>query len=297
MSNLSVVIPVSLGAALSFAVSTNLKHSSAADLHPTTHLSIRTVGLFVRDMVSHPLWLLGILADGLGLGLQVLALHLGALAVVQPLMVTGLLFSLLLRHTHLRTLNRSEIGWGIALVVSLIGFLLVAGTASAPPAADAADRVPAVVAALVGAGVAVSSVLLARRLKPAVTAAAVLGVAVGVLYAADAALIKASTDKAVQGPVELVTSWQPYAVVAVGAAGLLLCQLAYQAGPLTASQPTIAAVDPLASVVIGVLIFDEQLRRGPWTGAALAGLVILLAWSVLALGRDRAVQESRVGQH
>jgi drug/metabolite transporter (DMT)-like permease len=147
---------------------------------------------------------------------------------------------------------------------------------------------PAVVAALVGAAVAVMSVGVARRLRPAVTSAALLGVAVGLLYAADAALLKAVTDQAVLGLTHLISCWQLYAVIMVGALGLMLTQLAYQAGPLTASLPAISAVDPLASVVIGVLIFDEHLRRGPLTGASLVALVAILAVSIVQLGRRQA---------
>jgi len=71
-------------------------------------------------MVSHRLWLAGILADTGGLGLQVYALHLGALAVVQPLLVIGLLFALALNHVtsggHVRYPNsvwqwRFRRGW------------------------------------------------------------------------------------------------------------------------------------------------------------------------------------------
>jgi drug/metabolite transporter (DMT)-like permease len=283
-----LVVSISVGSAFAFAVSTNLKHSSAAQLPALPQLSVRRLGRFVHTMATHPLWVLGILADVLGLGLQVVALHLGALAVVQPLLISGLLFSLLLRHLRLRNLRPSDFGWATLLALSLGGFLLIAGTASGAQPTDAADRLPALIAALVGLGVGGSSIAAARRLKPAVTAAALLGAAVGLLYAADAALLKVVTDKAVLGVTNLLSSWQLYAVIVVGALGLVLCQMAYQAGPLTASQPTIAVVDPLASVVIGVLIFDEHLRRGPWTGAGLVVLVLVLAMSIVGLARQES---------
>jgi len=66
----------------------------------------------------------------------------------------------------------------------------------------------------------------------------------------------------------LVTSWPFYALIGVGALGLLVNQLAYQAGPLSSSLPAIMTVGPVVSLVIGVVVFDEQFRTGP---AALLG--------------------------
>jgi hypothetical protein len=54
-----------------------------------------------------------------------------------------------------------------------------------------------------------------------------------------------------------------YAVILVGIAGVLLNQLAFQAGPITASLPAIATIDPLLSIVIGVVVYDEHCGAGP----------------------------------
>ena len=72
-----------------------------------------------------------------------------------------------------------------------------------------------------------------------------------------------------------LTSWQLYTVVVVGAIGLFLSQLAFQAGPLTASLPAMATVDPLLSIVVGVLVYDEHIHRGPWSGPGLVLMVLL----------------------
>jgi hypothetical protein len=289
LSHTVSVVALSIGAGLAFAISTNLKHASAADLPPLPKLSVRGLRRFLTGMALHRLWLLGILADVAALALQILALHLGALAVVQPLLVTGLLFSILIRHVRLPDPRRTDLAWSAVLVLSLMGFLALVGSGSASASRDAADRLPAVVAASIGAAVVIGSVWAARRMGPAGTSAALIGAAVGLIYAADAALLKGLTDQAVRGVGYLLGSWQLYAVIVVGATGVFLSQLAYQAGPLTASQPTIAAVDPLASVVIGVLIFDEHLSRGPWTGAVLPALIVLLVLSILKLGRRQAL--------
>lgn len=279
-----LVVVLSLGSALAFAVSTNLKHSSAAQVPDVHLLRAGAVARFVTATLSHRLWLAGIVTDAIGLSLQVLALHLGALAVVQPLLISGLLFSLLLRRRQGRPVSGAEIRWALVLTGCLIGFLALAGT---DPGAggDGPDRLPAVVAALAGMGLALTCLVLAHRRRPAADAAALIGVAVGIVYAATAALLKGLTDRAVLGPVAALTSWQLYTVIVVGAIGLFLSQLAFQAGPLTASLPAIATVDPLLSIAVGVLVYDEHIHRGPWSGLGLVVLLALLGAAVIQLGK------------
>ncbi len=185
-----------------------------------------------RDDTGPPLVVGGIVADVVGLSLQLVALHLGALAVVQPLLVSGLLFALILRQRTRRYTRHREIGWALLLTLCLAGFLLLAGTAHQPVSNEPADRVPAAAAAVIGVVLAIGCVLLGRRQSPGGRSAALLGVAVGTIYAATAALLKALTGIALHGPVALFTSWQLYAVVVAGAGGLLLNQLAFQAGPV-----------------------------------------------------------------
>jgi hypothetical protein len=60
---------------------------------------------------------------------------------------------------------------------------------------------------------------------------------------------------------------------------VVLTQLAYQFGPLVASLPAITIVNPLLSIVIGVVVYDEDIRQGPGPIAAMTGL---LDWVVAA---------------
>ncbi|HJQ00805.1 MAG TPA: DMT family transporter [Jatrophihabitans sp.] len=295
-----LVVGLSLGSALAFAASTNLKHSSAAELPDVHRFRAGAVARFAAATLSHRLWLAGIVTDGIGLVLQVFALHLGALVVVQPLLISGLLFALLLRRRRGRRVTAHEVRWALVLTGCLIAFLFLVGTNPNNGGAGP-DRLPAVVAACVGVLIALLCLLLAHRRRPAADAAALMGVAVGVVYAASAALLKGLTDQAVHGLMAALTCWQLYTVIVVGAIGLFLSQLAFQAGPLTASLPAIATVDPLLSIVVGVLIYDEHIHRGPWSGAGLLGLMLLLGVSVVELGkvdtleREAALSEAMTG--
>ncbi len=84
-------------------------------------------------------------------------------------------------------------------------------------------------------------------------------------------------------------------MLVVGAGGQLLTQLAFQAGPITASLPAISTVDPLLSVLIGVLVYHERLHRGPLGGVLLLALLLLLVISVIQLGRIETAERHAAG--
>ncbi|MDT4931267.1 MAG: hypothetical protein QOF92_4134 [Pseudonocardiales bacterium] len=287
MHNQGLVVALSLLAALAFASSSVLKHASAGHAPDAQNLHPGRLARFIVATLAHPLWLFAIACDVAGLALQIIALHLGALAIVQPLLISGLLFALILRrlqsHHHVA---RRQLGWALVLAGALGAFLALAAPAVPATNGEGADRLPAVTAAITGAALALVCIGLGRRQRSRGRAAALLGIAVGVIYAATAALLKAQTDiVAAHGLLHLLVSWQLYVVVVVGAAGLLLNQLAFQAGPIAAGLAATAAIDPLLSIVIGVLIYDERLSRGPGGGVVLVGLVLTLGLAVVQLAR------------
>lgn len=284
-----LVVLLSVAAALAFAVSSSLKHVSAGEVPDAQSLHLHKLSGFVVATLSHRLWLLGIAFDVVGLGLQIVALHQGALAVVQPLLVTSLLFALFLRQRFERYhISRRQVGWSVGLTAALAGLLLLATSGTHIAQHETADRLPALVAGIVGVVLAASCVEVGRRQRSEGRAAALMGMAVGAIYAATAALLKAITDIAVRSPLHLFLSWQTYVVVVLGAAGLLLNQVAFQAGPITASLPATASVDPLLSIVIGVLVYDERINRGAGGGLALIALIVLLGIAVIQLTRSPA---------
>jgi drug/metabolite transporter (DMT)-like permease len=269
---------VALAAAATFAVAIPLEHRAADRAPGTARPGPRQVAAFVRAVIRDPAWLAGMGLNTVGLALHAWALHLGGLSVVQPLLVANLLFALPVNHWLRREpVTLVELGWAALLVLGLVGFLLLA-TAGVPSGAQMADRGPAVAAGIVAALVAAVLVVAARRAGRS-TAATLLGVATGVLFAVTASLIKACTGLLVHGPVALAASWQLYALVVAGAAGLLLNQLAFQAGPLSASLPAITVVDPLAAILLGVVVFDEALRHSL---PAIFGEVMSLAMLAVA---------------
>ncbi len=82
----------------------------------------------------------------------------------------------------------------------------------------------------------------------------------------------------------VLTHWPIYALLLVGPSGLLVNQVAFQAGPLSASPPASTAVDPLASVVLGLLLFGK-LHGRPLAATLEALVLIVLAVALLRLAR------------
>ena len=145
---------------------------------------------FVRYLVSSPLWLLGWVALAGAFVFQAIARHNGAISVVQPLLVTELVFALVLRWLWLHQSIRPVTWWAAALTwISLTLFIAVAepsGGAESPRAGH--GRRPcrrgrhATLLALVG-----------RSGSPG-RRAALLGASASMLWALVATLIKATTD-------------------------------------------------------------------------------------------------------
>ncbi|HVA74567.1 MAG TPA: DMT family transporter [Acidimicrobiales bacterium] len=291
-----VVVALGLGAAFAFALSSSLKHVSAGHQPDAQSMHLGKLRRFVGSMLSHPLWLGGIGCDVVGLTLQVFALHIGALTVVQPLLVSGLLFALVLRqfHEHHQISGR-QMAWATVLCAALAGFVVLAASGNNAHRHESADHWPAAVVGACGIVLAGVCVELGRRQRRGGRSAALLGIAVGTIYAALAALLKAVTDIVARSPLDVFTSWQLYVVLIVGALGLLLNQLAFQAGPITASLPAVATVDPLLSVVVGVVVYDEHIRSGPGGGVVLALLVILLGAAVIQVARTPGVAQEAAG--
>jgi hypothetical protein len=285
VSDTVVVVATALGSALLYAASSSVKHASAQAMPPLGSGRPRRLAAFAAATVTHRLWLTGIACDVGGLALQVIALHLGTLVLVQPLLLSGLVFALLLRRASGRQhVTRPQLGWAAVLVASLAAFVSLATQGSSPSAQ--VDRMPALFAGLAGVIAVAFCIVTGRRTPSRGGAAALLGTAVGLIYAATAALLKTLSNMVVNSPAHVLATWQLYVTIALGVGGLLLNQVAFQAGPIAASLPAAAAVDPLASITIGVVVFDEHVHGLGGVGVLLLPLLVLMAVAIVALSRS-----------
>lgn len=275
-------IVLALVAALLFALGTVLQQRAGLEKPSEGGSS----GLLLR-MARRPVWLAGILADAFGFLAQAAALGIGRLAVVQPLLVSSVVFALPLgaRLTGQRV-RRIDVGAAILVVGALIAFLTIANPSGGRDDAPVGQWLVAGGACVL---VCVPLVLLGRR-GPAPRRAASLGIATGVLFALSAALTKVVVDDLDDGILEMFVEWHLYALIAVGYASMTLNQLALNTGALAPAVATSMAFDPIASVVLGVTLLDESLNTSPLeaVGTAIALAAALVGMAILARSQSQA---------
>jgi drug/metabolite transporter (DMT)-like permease len=241
----------------------------------------------VRRLVRRPIWLAGTAGDTLGYVAQAAALGLGSLVLVQPLLATSLLFALPLGAWWVgRRLRRSDGLWALALTAGLAAFL-VAGEPT--EGVDRADAGPWLVAAAAFVPATAACVVVAARSRGP-TRAVALAAATGILYGVAAALTKSTVSLLDDGVVGVVTSWEPYALVAAAGLGTYLQQSSYQAGDLSQALPAAAVLEPVVAVALGIALLDEELRADgvEWALIAVSALAMVVATAALARSQAEA---------
>jgi drug/metabolite transporter (DMT)-like permease len=248
-----LAVGAALGSAFCFALSSVLQQRGAARCPDDTGARL------VLHLLRRPVWLGGLLCAVATVILQFVALASGELALVQPLLLLGLLFALPI-SVLLEKCKPSprEWGWALVLVAGLTTFLAAARPAEGPPLADDSWMFELGV----GAAVLIGGLILLGW-KPAKRhRAALLGLATGIGYGVSAALMKYCYGLASDHPSRLLTSWPGYAFLVIGGATIMLNQLAYRSGPLAGALPPLAIADPLVATVFGVAAFSETLHTG-----------------------------------
>lgn len=274
-----LAIGAALGSALCFSISSVLQQRGASRAPDDSGLRL------LLHLLKRPIWIGGLVAAAATLGLQVLALAVGELSLIQPLMLLGLLFALpvsvLLEKCKP---SMQEWGWAALLVVGLTVFIRAAKPTAGPPLADDGQMLK-----VGGAALLVTAVVVGLGYGPGRRhRAALLGLATGITYGISAALMKYSYGLASEGFPKLLTSWPGYTLLFVGAGGIMLNQAAYRSGPLAGALPPLAIADPVVAIVFGVVAFGETLRT---SGGAMAiqavgfGLVVL---AIVRLARNAA---------
>ena len=231
----------------------------------------------VRYLFRQPLWLLGWVAAVGGFVFQAIALHNGQLSVVQPLLVTELVFVLLMRRMWFRQ-DIARAAWaGAAVVCVAIGvFLAVAEPTGGNPNPSTREWL----SALLAFGGAVALLAAAGMRGSPVRRTVAFALAGALAWALMAVFIKATTDTlAMFGIVGMLSRWPVYALAAAALAGTLLEQAALHVGPLSVSQPLLVVINPLASIALSIWLFDERFTSSP---ARIA--IAVVSFAAMAVG-------------
>jgi hypothetical protein len=111
--------------------------------------------------------------------------------------------------------------------------------------------------------------------------AAMFGTAGAIAFAFTAALTKTVSDYFASDWASLFGHWQTYALAVVGGLAVFLAQNAFHSGPIVASQSALVLVDPLASILIGVGLFGDNLRTaGVWGPLEALSLLVMFSGAV-----------------
>ncbi|WP_433782748.1 DMT family transporter [Actinomycetospora sp. CA-101289] len=234
------------------------------------------------NLVRHPVWLAGAVLSLAGLSTHVVALSLGEITVVQPVLVLELPFAVIIAAWLSRERLAARDGWAIVLMAVGVAVFV---SCLAPTGGDPGSVSPGAWAVglgvlLTGAGV----LTLAGARTTANRRAGLLGAAAGVGYGATAVLVSAVGAVAHQGAAAVLGAWPLYGAVAVGVGSFVLLQNALAAGRLMATAPGLTLVNPLVAVLCGVLLFGETPRPGVWVVGAVAGAALLVAGTVRLAG-------------
>ena len=278
---------ITLVAAVLLGVGFVLQQQTAETAPQSHFLSPR---LFL-DLFKKRRWLAGI---GCMIGGQILAAwslgHL-SLGLVEPLLTFNLLVALILAvpmsHQPVRIIEivgalvliAGETILSLARVIQPIGQSF--GSFSHWPAAGGI------------AFIAFAAVQAGRR-RSGKRRATLTGLGAGLVFGIQDALTR-QTLQILQnhGISGMLQSWSAYCLVATGAVGILLMQSAFNSGPLHASLPTITAGEPVAGILLGIIVFGDRISLTPGSLALQAGGLFALVLGVVLVARAPALDNLR----
>jgi drug/metabolite transporter (DMT)-like permease len=271
---LALGILAAIGASVLYNTSIALQALEARDVPHEHSLRISLIGKLVRNRK----WLGATALGLLGWPLEIVALLLAPLTVVQPCLVSGLIVLLWLGATKLgETPGRREF---IAVGAIVAG---VAGVAWAAP--DRTTDHAGTLAIAIALGVVAIPIALPYLLRGRAATLSILAVlSAGFGYAWTAIASKLLTDELAAGTLLVAVGWLATALASEGLA-LLSEMSALQRRPATHVAPVMFAVQVLVPVILAPLIFEEKWSTTPLNGAVLvAFMAVALAGTTLLAG-------------
>jgi drug/metabolite transporter (DMT)-like permease len=283
-----VAVVLALASAAVFALGTVLQQREAMGQSEDQAAS---AGILLR-LARRPVWLAGVGAYAAGYGLQAVALGIGRLVVVQPILATTIVFALPLgARLSAQRITRRDVAAALVVTVGLGLFLLLSDPGGGRKEAPVGEWVVAG-GAVIGAAAALTVAGLSRS---GAIRAALLGTAAGLLFGLVSALTKETVEVLDQEGLGMFGEWQVYALGAVGFCGMTLTQMALQTGILPPAVATSSIFNPALSVLLGLTLFEESIHRDALDSAlAVVALVAMFGGvAALALGqRPEAPQEA-----
>lgn len=241
------------------------------------------------ELVRRPLWLIAFAANMVGFALHAMALDVGNLLTVEPVVSTSLLFALAIGARWAHDRLPVAVWVAAAFLVGGVALFLVAGDPT-DSGLDATMRQWLVA----GAVVVPISVGLAwfayRRTGPG--RAFTFGVVTGILFGAQASLTKAVTIDLGDGIGAELTNWKLYAVVILGVSAFVMQQTAFQAGSIALSLPATVVLPPITAAFIAITVLGGSVDLHGMHGAWIAIAVIAMIGGLVVIARAEAGRTS-----
>ncbi|MEO7352324.1 MAG: DMT family transporter [Marmoricola sp.] len=229
----TVATVISLSAACGFAVSNSLQHRAAGGVPRGESTAFRVL----LHLTRNPWWLAGTALSFVGMLLHATALRWGSLALVQPLLLVGLVLAIPVRAALERKRPRPmELR---AVAITAVGLATFLSSVTLAPGQETPRR-----------DVAIAMTVIGMMLGAAATAGCLFGVSAGLLKLVGA-------DVGGRGVASSPTALLIVALVSVGILGTAINQRAYQLAPLAFSMPLVNVVGVLVAIVFGVFVFGE----------------------------------------
>ncbi|RRQ27267.1 hypothetical protein DK926_14245 [Rhodococcus sp. Eu-32] len=273
-----LAIVLALVAAFLFACASVAQQSAAAAVPEGESL--------VASLVRSPRWWAGVLGDVGGYAVQVAALWAGSVLLVQPLLVSMLLFALPLsaKFSGYR-MTRTTWVLAISLALALAVFIVVGDPTEGHANAPLSQWIVPLVIAF---GVVLACIAAGSMSRRPGSRALLLGAAGGLLFGMAVAFTKFVTDLVEHDAMTAVTAWQTYALVFCGIAGFYLQQRAFQSGPLSASLPAVTIGEPFGAAFLGITVLDERVRHDAFELTVIAAAVAVMIYATITLSRSQA---------
>lgn len=275
---LALGIAAAVGASILYNTSIALQAMEARDVPDHHSLRVSLIGKLLRNRK----WLGATLLGLVGWPLEIVALLLAPLTVVQPCLASGLVVLLWLGVTRLG--ERPGMREYLAVAAIVAG---VAGVAWAAP--DRTTEHAATWAIALSLGLVAIPIAAPYLLRGRVSAAGTVAVvSAGFGYAWTAIASKLLTDELAVGAVLVAGAWLATAAASEGLA-LLSEMSALQQRPATRVAPVMFAVQVMVPVILAPLIFMEKWSTTPGDGVALVGFMLIALVGVVLLAGSRAV--------
>ena len=285
MLKLCLGIAAAIGASTLYSLGVALQAMDAKLVPRGHHLRFSLVG----QLAVRARWLLGTGMSILGWPLQVVALLLAPLVVVQPALAAGLILLMLVGERMLgeRPSRRDYAAIG-AIVIGVVGI-----AACAPMRSTTHSDPLSLTLVLVGLGLLTLVPYLALALGRPLAILTMIGAGLG--FAWSGVATKLASDDLSQHHVLVAAAWG-LSTAGASAIGALSEMSALQARPAIQVSPVVFVTQTLVPVLLAPLLLGESFARTPAHGVPLVAALALVVAGATALARSPALLALMAGE-